>query len=138
MHSLLTALPRQHHCTCPHSLACPVTAWLSRVPRLVAWLACSRGFPFSPAAVPVPMAQGMSCPELPMSFPALLLQGQHWGGFACFSSPKLDHLFIIFLMKALPLFLHPDPTRALCLGTEIPDTFRGCPGCRNSHPFVSQ
>lgn len=51
---------------------------------------------FVSSAVPVPTAQGMSYPELPMSFPALPLQGHHWGGSAWFCSPRLAHLNLIY------------------------------------------
>lgn len=64
------------------------------MPRVVVGVACSGGLPFFPAAVPVPMTQETrSCPEQPMSFPALLLQRQRWGVFICSLAPLLAKAF---------------------------------------------
>lgn len=62
--------------------------------RLVGGVACSRGFPFCPVAVLIPMTLEMrGCPEQPTSFPALLLQGERWGVSACSSSLLLAQAF---------------------------------------------
>lgn len=139
MELLLTAFPRQHLSTCPHFPARPVTACLSRMPRLVAGPACSGGFPLSPAAVPVPMAQGMRscpCPSLPSRFKDTTGEDLPDFPLPCLPKRSLNSYLLFFLTKALPLFillLHEHWAEAL--GFLMPS--EGVQDARNSHSFVS-
>lgn len=103
--ALLNAFLEEYHPMCTLFPVRPKAACLSRVPRLVPGVACSKGFPFCPAALLIPTTWEMrSCPRLPTSSTALLLLGQHGGVSACSSSPLLAQVFtdLFFFFKLKP------------------------------------
>jgi len=142
--SLLNAFPGQYVPTYPLFPACLKAACLSRWSRLVSGLACRKGFPFPPAAVPIPMTQEMrSCPEQPTSSPALPLQGQCCVGCLLFLSLACSSIhvnlffsFFFFWTKALcflSLILYEHPAQA----SEFLLLRDGVRDAGNFHHFVS-